>query len=64
MNKRLHEKAHEYVKKAIDEILTESLPSIVGPTKPTLPKLEIDEMVKSEATSSSTSAIPEVSLKF
>jgi len=37
VNKRLHEKAHSHVKKAIDEILSGSLP-----------KLEIDEMMKNE----------------
>ena len=48
MNKRLHEKAHSHVKKAIDEILSGSLPSITSPQRPLLPKLEIDEMVKNE----------------
>lgn len=28
VNKRLHEKAHKHVKSAIDEIMSESLPSI------------------------------------
>lgn len=48
MNKRLHEKAHSHVKKAIDEILSGSLPSITSPQRPSLPKLEIDEMMKNE----------------
>lgn len=50
VNKRLHEKTHSHVKKAIDEILSGSLPSITSPHKPALPKLEIDEMMKNEVT--------------
>jgi len=48
VNKRLHEKAHSHVKKAIDEIISGSLPSITTPQRPSLPKLEIDEMMKNE----------------
>ena len=48
MNKRLHEKAHHHVKSAIAQIMSESIPSIISPHKPSLPNLEIDEMVKKE----------------
>ena len=48
MNKRLHEKAQVHVKKAITEIMSDSIPCITSPHKPNFPSLDIDEMVKKE----------------